>query len=865
MPSSLDFRTWFGGNSESNPPLLSGLLGSWSSDDETGPVNQFASWLPYRVYLPNEQLFVNRDSVGFLVEAMPQTGADLSMIEVLPSLYSTLPKGAGIQFTLFASPHILDSLRLYGNLRVEDEDALGAAIPYGRPARNRNLFRMLARRRAGHLLKGSHASLTRGFQYSIRDFRLMVSLVLRGGLADIVVQERLLTLRESLLATLGAAKLPGVVCDAADLINWCAILTNPHRLLADRVPRLNYDDGREIRDQIVDFDTVQDATAQGLIFGKPSNAVPVEARFFSIKSFPEQFPLWGMGSLIGDMMQSALQYPCPFILTMGVQVQDPTSMRSLVAANQLRAQQNAESSMAKIMPDVPEKLRDWRAAARALDQGGGLVSMYHSLGLFTTPDRATAAEETARAIWRARGFEINNDYYMHRQSLISSLPMTLSENFHTDLKRMRRVSRKTTANAVHLAPLISEWRGTSTPTLIFGGRRGQLMKLDLYDNDGNRNAVIIGTPGSGKSVLMNEIAWSYRAIGALVRILDLGRSFEKLCRKAGGQFVEFTTASKICINPFTMVGDLEDDMAMLAPAIAKMACLSKSLDEVQHKAIGAAIMRLWKAYGQDMTITALRDFFKSGTIEDLEIHGDQRIRDLAIMLDPYTRDGQYARFFEGRSTIEFDNDFMVIENEELKRAPDLHAVVNMILLYRITQEMYLSRQRGDYRKKLLMIDELMQQLGEIGSEDPVKARVVEEAARRARKYGGALITASQSADDYYTTKQMEAAFHQADWMFLLRQKQESIERLTSEGKIVMDDTKKRLLTSLHTEPGVYSEIYIKNDALGEGVGRLILDPWTLLLFSNRQEDNEAIDTRRAAGMSIDEAIADVLRERGIAA
>jgi len=101
---------------------------------------------------------------------------------------------------------------------------------------------------------------------------------------------------------------------------------------------------------------------------------------------------------------------------------------------------------------------------------------------------------------------------------------------------------------------------------------------------------------------------------------------------------------------------------------------------------------------------------------------------------------------------------MVIENEELKRAPDLHAVVNMILLYRITQEMYLSREKGDYRKKLLMIDELMQQLGEIGSDDPVKARVVEEAARRARKYGGSLITASQSADDYYANKQMEAAF-----------------------------------------------------------------------------------------------------------
>ena len=133
---------------------------------------------------------------------------------------------------------------------------------------------------------------------------------------------------------------------------------------------------------------------------------------------------------------------------------------------------------------------------------------------------------------------------------------------------------------------------------------------------------------------MNEIAWSYRATGALVRILDLGRSFEKLCRKAGGQFLEFNSASKTCINPFSMVGDLADDMAMLCPAIAKMACLSKPLEEVQYKAIGAAITRLWAEHGQDLTITGLRDYVKTGDIPDLEIKGDTRIKDLAIMLDP---------------------------------------------------------------------------------------------------------------------------------------------------------------------------------------------------------------------------------------
>jgi conjugal transfer ATP-binding protein TraC len=236
----------------------------------------------------------------------------------------------------------------------------------------------------------------------------------------------------------------------------------------------------------------------------------MELRFFSIKSFPERFGLWQMGALIGDLMQPALQYNTPFLLTMGIHVLDPNATRNVVTANHVRATQNAGSKMATVMPDVGKKARDWTAAADVIDAGGTLISMYHELGLFCPPERATQAQEAAKSIWRARGFELNADIFMQRQALIASLPMTLSPVFHGDMRKMKRVTRKTVGNAIHLAPLVAEWRGTRTPTLLFGGRRGQLMTLDVYDNDlGNYNFAIIGAPGSGKSVLMNEMAWSY--------------------------------------------------------------------------------------------------------------------------------------------------------------------------------------------------------------------------------------------------------------------------------------------------------------------------------------------------------------------
>jgi conjugal transfer ATP-binding protein TraC len=822
------------------------------------PAEQFASWLPYSAYLAAEKVFVNRDGLGFMLEVMPQSGADERMAEVLVSLYANCPPATGLQFHLFGSPHLHEQLRRYANLRVEDEDQAEKAHRWGRPARNENLYRRLARQRTGHLLRGAQHSLTSGFHYTVRDFRLMLSVSVPGDAADMNHRDGTLLLRESMASTLRSASLPNQVCDAADLINWCALFTNPDRISQTDAPNLHYDDGREIRDQIVDFDTIQDPHPGGLTLWKEGSTQALEARFYSIKSFPERFALWQMGSLIGDLMQPALQYTAPFLLTMGVHVLDPNVTKSIVTANHVRATQNAKSKMADVMPDVGKKLQDWTAAAEAIDTGGSLVSLYHQLAIFSPPGQAVSAHETANAIWRGRGFQLNADTYMHRQALLASLPMTLSERFHRDLAKMRRVSRKTMANAIHLAPLIGEWRGTRTPVLVFGGRRGQLMTLDLFDNDlGNYNFAIVGAPGSGKSVLMNEMAWSYRAVGAKVWMLDLGRSFEKLCRQANGTYIEFRPDVDICLNPFTRIVDINEDIDMLVPGISKMASMQRPLEEVQYKAISAMVLKLFKAHGNDLTVTALRDAFKAGTIEELGVRDDSRIKDLAIMLNPYARGGQYERFFEGVNNVDFSNDTIVIENEELKRRPDLHAVVNILLLHQITAEMYLTRNR----RKVLFVDELKQQLGDIGADDPVKAAVIEEAARRARKYGGALGTATQSADDFYSSTQMEAAFNCSDWVFLLRQKPESIELLHRKGRLAMDESKKRLLNSLRTEPGVFSELYISSP-VGEGVARNILDPATHLLFSNKLEDNAPIDELRGQGYSIQDAIAELLRRRG---
>ncbi|MEI8266277.1 MAG: type IV secretion system protein TraC [Betaproteobacteria bacterium] len=813
----------------------------------------FSHWLPYRAWLEDRQVFVNRDALGFCLELRPQSGADEEMSRILTSLYEAAPAGTGIQFHLLASPDIRGPLGAYADLRVPDE-FIPELNERGRLGRHTNIHRTLARRRVGHYLRGARQSLLPNQSYLLRRFRLVASVCLPGSPENLGRIDELLLLRDAMRATLHAAGFPSRPWTAGDLINWVSALLDPHRQAGDGLP-LTYDAGRELRDQVLDPATMLVIRPCGITLANPV-AEAQEMRLLSVRSFPPRFALWNMGSLIGDLYQATLQYPCPFMITLGVHVLDAEATRNWAYLKAARATTNATSYMARFLPDMQERKADWDIVLKALDDGQQLVDLQHQVALFAPPEAMARAEQAARSIFRARGFELSRDTMMMAQGLIGSLPMTLSPPFHGDLSRMKRVSTKTSANAVHLAPLVAEWQGTGTPVLMLGGRRGQLMPLDVYDNPaGNYNVAIAGTSGSGKSLLLNEIAMSYLGTGARVWIIDVGRSYEKACRNVGGSFIEFTESAGISLNPFSFVEDIDEDMELLQPLLAQMVSPREALDGFRYSTLGAAIKKVWKAKGRAMTITDIHALLATGRLDDnanAEAEGDRRLKDLAAMLAPYAREGTYGKYFDREASIDFSSDFIVLELEELKAKKDLQTVVLLIVMYRITREMYFTRDR----KKIVIIDEAWDLLS-----GGATAEFIEAGYRRARKYKGAFMSATQGVDDYYRNPAAKAALDNSDWMFLLRQKPESIEMMDKLGQLTMDDAMKRLLQSLRTEHGAYSEVFIHSPA-GNGVGRLIVDPYSLLLFSSRAEDFSAINAKRSEGLSVSQAIDAVLTERG---
>lgn len=825
-------------------------------------IDRLTGILPYLAWEESHQLFVLDQgafgekpgkALAFAIETRPQTGANEEMERVLASLFMSCPTGTGVQISLYASPHILPTLKEQANKLPVDPETIGA--PWG-ARRNQNIYRTMARRRIEHYLNGTTNSLFHQHTYLLRDFRSVISVTLPLDPEKPGDLEEALRVRESVHATLRSAHLPGVNWGPSQLLNFVGDFFHHDRLFkpGSANDEIVYDESRPMRSSLSDLEIASTVSDNFIKFRK-AGGEETALQSFSIKQYPRYFRLGNMGAMIGDYYQMALAMPCPFLITMGAMSLDYESARTRSQMKSARATQAATSEMARFQPDLQERKRDWDMVLRAFDNGRNVVQMYHQILLVSTAEDVSRCEHAVRAVWRARGFDLAKDVYLQHQGLVGALPCTLTPAMQKDLQVFGRAGTKTADNAVMTAPLIAEWKGTKNPVMTLFGRRGQVMGFDLFDNQGgNFNFSVAALSGSGKSVFVNELAFRYLGAGTKVWIIDVGRSYRNLCELIGGEFIEFADERRntLCLNPFSMVLDINSDMEMLHPLVAQMASPRGDLDNYSYSVIGSAIMRVWNEKGNKATITDIYELLKTGRL-NAEAEQERDLMRLATALEPFTKYGIYASYFEGEANIQFNNNFVVLELEELKSKRDLQAVVMQLMMYKITQEMYLERSR----RKLCIIDEAWDLMGSGSS-----ATFIESGYRRARKYDGAFGTITQSVEDYYKNPAATAALTNADWLFLLRQKPESIDRLGKEGKLYVDEWRRRELTSVSTEGGLYSEIFVYSP-LGEGIGRLILDPYSMLLYSTRAEDFEAIKAKTQMGIPVTEAIEAILIERGI--
>ena len=800
------------------------------------------------------------DGFAFLLEFVPQTGCDEDMAESLRNLFANLPTNTCLQASIYGDPHIHSWFRAYARQRGRPVVGERRAAGIGRAAgaddsRRRDMFARIARRRFNSFLR---PDLFGEGVFAGKMWRGFLAVCIPVGRNIESARQTAISARQSTRSTLMSAGLPSWNCQPTAYINLIGRILNPFD------PRRDdkiYDEGRTIREQIMLRDTavrvLNDSIAVGGGVGAPRRLVAM-----SVSQYPTAMVLPAMGDAIGAFEKELMQFSCSALITLNIRLPAYESDKKRTELRSARALATVTSPMARLMPGYYRRqARDWNIANEAYANGGRMAQMSHQVLLMTPPDERFDAVENARNVFRNLGFQLDVCTFMQLQCGLAALPLSLSPPFADDLKTAGWLTHKTDANAAHSLPVLGEWRGTKNPVILLFGRRGQVMGLDLFDNEGgNYNAAIAGVSGSGKSVFLNEIASSYLARGARVWIIDVGRSYERVCEMLGGDFVEFREQNAggdgIRLNPFTRIGDFDEELPMLKDLFAAMMSPTQQMSALQMSTLEIAIRGVWNDKKCEATPGDVAEYLVSGEdIIDSSAGADASIAaDMATMLFPYTSRGSFGRFFDGPATIDFTNPFCVLELEELKNKRELQRVVLLTLLHQITQAMYQSRDQ----QKIVIIDEAWDLLGgEAGS-------FIETGYRRARKYNGAFICATQSVADFFTNRSAESAFHNSDWLILLRQKPDAIERMQKDKQTALTPAEKQMTLSLRTEPGRYSEMFVKGQN-GAGVARFVADPFSLLLFSTTPKDYQDILAKRKTGMSVTDATDAVLAERGIVA
>lgn len=783
-----------------------------------------ASLFPYESFDTETSLYFNKGSTGFALACEPLTGANSDTVRLLSSIIAeSLPEGSTLQFLTLASPLLDNHFSAWQTQRQNASE----------------LHRTLASKRVEYLQQGRHTSLVKNNHYLLRDFKVVLSCSLPGHLTGMAL-DNFINFKEGLMTSLKSLGMPASAMQPDELLKLLDELVNPSRQKS--YEQFSWNEKEPLATQVSTPETSMQVSADGLCF----NEGEFDVRAFSVREYPKAWTAWAMADLIGDAFNDKLTIPCPFLLSFSLYKPSHEEMARRANLKNARATQQAASPIARFIPVVSKISSDWKYVLHQLEEGQKLVKGFFQIVTYAPKAQGDNAEFAVKSLFTAKGWKIVKDKYVSLQSWLATLPMVVNDAMVHDLEKFGRFKTLLSSNAANLAPIQGEWKGSVTPRMLLSGRRGQVFFWDPFDNnEGNYNVAVVGKSGTGKSVFMQELMVSILGSGGKVVVIDIGRSFEKTCHYLGGQFIEFKKDQKICINPFTHVKDIEDALKLLRPMFALMAAPSRKTDDYENALIEQALQATWKKHQNLSTVTHVSEW--------LAQHKDVRVRDLGTMLHPYTKEGVYAKYFEGPSTIDFSNDLVVLELEELKNMKDLQSIVLLTLMYQVTQMMY----QGNREQPIAcFIDEAWDLLrGESTGE------FVEEGCRRARKYSGAFITGTQGVDDYYKTPAAKAAFENSDWVCLLGQKDESITQLKQSGRISMDAYMERVLRSIKTIHGQYAEVMIKGPG-GFAVGRLILDPFSRVLFSSKGQEYAAVKAIVDSGLPMAKAIDHYLSKQG---
>lgn len=765
---------------------------------------------------------------GFLCQPIPgydQTTAD--KLNVL--LNQAYPAGTVVQIALYASPDLELPLHAFQRMRSNTQD---------------EVLRHMARERAAYLRVHADQPVDNVSGLKIHNTQVIITVKLPTStfIPGADTMRKATELRAAGAQTLKTIGVPAQELTPELYTRVMSTILNQGKLASWRgETKPWYSDQHLICHQILDTTTQVDIDDRGLTIGDS------RVRVLHVKKYPEVVDFGMSLRYLGDMMSGARGIRDTVLMTLNIHYPDEQTARQKLETDRLWANRNASGPMARLVPEYALRKASHDVMSGALRDGDRVVQAYFGIAVFTRNEETSiAAAANVRTYFRELGFQLLEDHFIVGPLFMNLLPFATDVQARGSLMRYRTFA---TRHVVAFAPVLSSWRGTGTPLLTLLSRDGQLMSVSPFDAPEAAHGVITGMTGTGKSFFAQDLIANARATNVVVRCIDIGRSYANLCEILGGQFIEFSDESTICLNPFTHVRNFNQQADALVNLVHAMAAPSEPLSSVQLAELRRVLAETFADKQTEMTIDDLAAALRQGE--------DPRVRDVGTQLYAFTSAGEYGRFFHGRNNLDMNNPFVVLELEALKGRKQLQRVVLMQIMHGIYQEAFLGDRSKSY---LTVIDEAWQLLNESDRDGAEIGAFIEFMWRTGRKVGLAVLAISQDLSSFANSRAGQAILANSPNTYLLKQKPDSIMKAKKEGHLAIGEYGFHMLATVHSLRGEYSEILVACEG-AIGVGRLVVSQFQNLLYSTTPRDVARLRQLRATGLSIEAAVQTLVAER----